>query len=117
MRQQHIKENLYINSLVNSKDSTSDEDTSNKCLKTKTDVESRIPVTNPFLRSFSMSATADITDNNNVTMDVLDIKTLLLRLKRILEQVSNKTFVVIVMEVSKINCPNLKVFPVNQCQR
>ena len=104
MRQQHIKENLYINSLVNSKDSTSDEDTSNKCLKTKTDVESRIPVTNPFLRSFSMSATADITDNNNVTMDVLDIKTLLLRLKRILEQVSNKTFIVTLMKVLRIDC-------------
>ena len=41
----------------------------------------------PFLRSFSTSAAGDISAANNVTMDVLDIKTMLLKMKRLLEQV------------------------------
>ena len=41
----------------------------------------------PFLRSFSTSAAADISTYNNAAMDVLDIKTMLLKVKRLLEQV------------------------------
>jgi len=40
----------------------------------------------PFLRSFSTSAAADISTYNNAAMDVLDIKTMLLKVKRLLEQ-------------------------------
>ena len=41
----------------------------------------------PFLRSFSTSSAVDISAANNLTMDVLDIKTMLLKMKRLLEQV------------------------------
>ena len=41
----------------------------------------------PFLRSFSTSSASDISASNNVTMDVLDIKTMLFKMKRLLEQV------------------------------
>jgi len=40
----------------------------------------------PFMRSFSTSAAADVSTYNNVSMDVLDIKTMLLKVKRLLEQ-------------------------------
>ena len=45
---------------------------------------SRFPL---FFRSFSTSAAVDISAQNNVTMDVLDIKTMLLKIKKLLEQV------------------------------
>ena len=43
----------------------------------------------PFMRSFSSSSVLDISAYNNVTMDVLDVKTMLLKMKRLLEQVTN----------------------------
>ena len=43
----------------------------------------------PFSRSVSLSSAVDMSAYNNVTMDVLDIKTMLLRVKRVLEQVRN----------------------------
>ena len=43
----------------------------------------------PFMRSFSTSSAVDISAYNNVTMDVLDVKTMLLKMKRLLEQVTN----------------------------
>ena len=42
----------------------------------------------PFLRSFSSSSAVDISAHNNATMDVLDVKTMLLKMKRLLEQVT-----------------------------
>ena len=41
----------------------------------------------PFCRSVSTSSAVDMSAYNNVTMDVLDIKTMLLKMKRLLEQV------------------------------
>ena len=41
----------------------------------------------PFCRSFSTSSAVDMSAYNNVTMDVLDIKTMLLKMKILLEQV------------------------------
>ena len=41
-----------------------------------------------FLRSFSTSSAGDTSTYNNAAMDVLDIKTMLLRMKRLLEQVT-----------------------------
>ena len=43
----------------------------------------------PFMRSFSTSSAVDISNYNNATMDVLDVKTMLLKMKRLLEQVTN----------------------------
>ena len=43
----------------------------------------------PFSRSVSLSSAVSMSAYNNVTMDVLDIKTMLLRVKRVLEQVGN----------------------------
>ena len=43
----------------------------------------------PFMRSFSSSSAVDISAYNNATMDVLDVKTMLLKMKRLLEQVTN----------------------------
>jgi len=51
----------------------------------KDDVQSS-PNIPPFLRSFSTSAAAEISTYNNAAMDVLDIKTMLLKVKRLLEQ-------------------------------
>ena len=41
-----------------------------------------------FFRSFSTSSAGDTSTFNNAAMDVLDIKTMLLRMKRLLEQVT-----------------------------
>ena len=47
----------------------------------------------PFLRSFSTNTSEDLITHNNAVMDVLDIKTMLLKVKRLLEQVRfNKEF-------------------------
>jgi hypothetical protein len=43
----------------------------------------------PFMQSFSTSSAVDISNYNNATMDVLDVKTMLLKMKRLLEQVTN----------------------------
>ena len=42
----------------------------------------------PFLRSFSSSSAVDISAYNNASMDVIDVKTMLLKMKRLLEQVT-----------------------------
>ena len=42
----------------------------------------------PFLRSFSSSSAVDKSAYNNATMDVFDVKTMLLKMKRLLEQVT-----------------------------
>ena len=46
------------------------------------------PSFTPFMRSFSSSFADDISSHNNAVMDVLDIKTMLLKMKRLLEQVT-----------------------------
>jgi hypothetical protein len=42
----------------------------------------------PVMRSFSTSSAVDISAYNNATIDALDFKTMLLKMKRLLEQVT-----------------------------
>ena len=51
------------------------------------DDESFFSISQHLVRSFSVSSAQDMSAYNNVTMDVLDIKTMLLQMKRILEKV------------------------------
>ena len=41
----------------------------------------------PFIRSFPSSVVEDTSNHNNAVMDVLDIKTMLLKIHRLLQQV------------------------------
>ena len=64
------------------------EECTNKASKTEDDQAPCLPPSStfePFLRSFSTNSAVDISVDN--TMDVLDIKTMLLKMKRLLEQV------------------------------
>ena len=66
------------------------EECTKKAPKTEDDQVPCLPPSStfsPFLRSFSTNSAADISAANNVAMDVLDIKTMLLKMKRLLEQV------------------------------
>ena len=45
------------------------------------------PSFTPFIRSFPSTVVEETSNHNNAVMDVLDIKTMLLKMKRLFEQV------------------------------
>ena len=85
MRQKNSDENDYVEKQIKLFEN---EEISKRA--SKVDADHRSPSSNPlapFTRSFSTSSAVDISAYNNATMDVLDVKTMLLKMKRLLEQV------------------------------
>ena len=86
MKQKTIEEKSYVEKQIKLFEN---EDASKKASKVDDDHPSSFsfPLP-PFMRSFSSSSAVDISAYNNATMDVLDVKTMLLKMKRLLEQVT-----------------------------
>ena len=87
MRQKHSDENSFVEKQIKLFEN---EETSKRA--SKVDAGHRSPSSTqlaPFTRSFSTSSAVDISAYNNATMDVLDVKTMLLKMKRLLEQVTH----------------------------
>ena len=86
MKQKTIEEKSYVEKQIKLFEN---EDASKKASKVDDDHPSSFsfPLP-PFMRSFSSSSAVDISAYNDTTMDALDVKTMLLKMKRLLRQVT-----------------------------